>query len=209
MRTARKLANVQRDRDRLRIRAIGVGACTMFAFCPLSANAQSGSGYDLTWNTLDGGGGLSTGNGYELQGTIGQPDAGALSGSNYELNGGFWFPSAPAGAPCTTAADCKLDTPNNACNHATCPAGWCTYSCVKYGDVVAPAGGTVNLDDILCVLGGFSSFSACFNGDINPCGGNGIINLDDILAVLAAFSGANPCGCDSGGVAPLCGSSEP
>ncbi len=55
------------------------------------ASAQSGGGYDLTWNTIDGGGGMfSTGGPYSLGGTIGQADAGAMSGGAYTLNGGFW-----------------------------------------------------------------------------------------------------------------------
>ncbi|MDH7487773.1 MAG: hypothetical protein QHJ81_16060 [Anaerolineae bacterium] len=55
------------------------------------ALAQSGGGYDLTWNTVDGGGYTwSTGGGYSLVGTVGQPDAGALSGGGYALVGGFW-----------------------------------------------------------------------------------------------------------------------
>ena len=42
------------------------------------AHAQTGGGYDLTWNTIDGGGYMfSTGGGYSLGGTMGQPDAGA------------------------------------------------------------------------------------------------------------------------------------
>ena len=57
---------------------------------PHIALAQSGGVYDLTWNTIDGGGGTSTGGVYSLSGTIGQPDAGTLSGSPYTLNGGFW-----------------------------------------------------------------------------------------------------------------------
>ena len=53
--------------------------------------AQTGGGYDLTWNTLDGGGGSSAGGSYQLTGTLGQPDAGsALSGGVYSLSGGFW-----------------------------------------------------------------------------------------------------------------------
>ncbi|MGQ9493531.1 MAG: hypothetical protein ACUVR2_07190 [Anaerolineae bacterium] len=55
------------------------------------AQAQSGGGYDLTWNTIDGGGyTFSTGGGYALGGTIGQADAGTLSGGGYTLAGGFW-----------------------------------------------------------------------------------------------------------------------
>ena len=52
--------------------------------------AQSGDGYDLSWWTADGGGGVSTGGEYTLQGTAGQADAGTLSGGDYELAGGFW-----------------------------------------------------------------------------------------------------------------------
>jgi len=55
------------------------------------ARAQSGGGYDLTWNTIDGGGYTwSEGGGYSLGGTVGQPDAGVLSGGGYTLAGGFW-----------------------------------------------------------------------------------------------------------------------
>ena len=55
------------------------------------AEAQSGGGYDLTWNTIDGGGvTFSTGGAYSLDGTIGQGDAGTLSGGSYTLTGGFW-----------------------------------------------------------------------------------------------------------------------
>jgi len=54
------------------------------------ALAQSGNGFDLTWSTVDGGGGTSTGGVFSLQGTIGQPDAGTLVGGSYTLQGGFW-----------------------------------------------------------------------------------------------------------------------
>ena len=56
----------------------------------LTALAQTGSGYDLTWFTVDGGGGASSGSSYALSGTVGQPDAGALSNGTYSLVGGFW-----------------------------------------------------------------------------------------------------------------------
>ena len=57
--------------------------------------AQSGSGYDLTWNTIAGGGDTSTGGGYTLMGTIGQSDAGLLMNSEgYSLAGGFWIGGA-------------------------------------------------------------------------------------------------------------------
>lgn len=48
------------------------------------------NGYDLSWWTVDGGGGHLSGTGYALDGTIGQPDAGRMSGGGYVLAGGFW-----------------------------------------------------------------------------------------------------------------------
>ena len=56
------------------------------------AQAQSGDGYDLTWNTQESGGRLEAyGGSYSLYGTLGQPDAGAaLNGEGYSLVGGFW-----------------------------------------------------------------------------------------------------------------------
>ena len=57
---------------------------------PTAALAQSGGDYDLSWSTIDGGGGVSSGGDYTLQGTIGQADAGTVSGGDYTLSGGFW-----------------------------------------------------------------------------------------------------------------------
>ena len=63
----------------------------LLALPGLAAHAQSGGGYDLTWNKVDGGGAtFSTGGGYELGGTAGQADTGNLTGSGYALAGGFW-----------------------------------------------------------------------------------------------------------------------
>lgn len=46
----------------------------------------------------------------------------------------------------------------------------------------------VDLDDVLCVLDGFSNWADCPTADIVPCSGNGLINLDDLLQVLEGFS---------------------
>lgn len=60
-------------------------------FSAVSSYAQSGGGYDLTWNTIDNGGGTSSHGGYTLDGTIGQLEAGApISSGGYTLTGGFW-----------------------------------------------------------------------------------------------------------------------
>jgi hypothetical protein len=61
-----------------------------------SAVAQSGGGYDLTWSTVDGGGGSSSGGRYSLDGTVGQADAGEQAGGGYSLGGGFWARLATA-----------------------------------------------------------------------------------------------------------------
>lgn len=55
------------------------------------ASAQSGSGYELRWYSIDGGVATFTSGGMDvLSGTIGQADAGTLSGGAYTLIGGFW-----------------------------------------------------------------------------------------------------------------------
>lgn len=71
---------------------------------------------EISWYTIDGGGGTSTGGGFELSGTIGQPDAGsptlAMTGGEFELVGGFW---PGAGSICSGPVladfdhDCDVD----------------------------------------------------------------------------------------------------
>ncbi len=50
--------------------------------------------YEISWYTIDGGGGRSSGGDFILTGTIGQPDAAYSRGGSYELLGGFW-PGGP------------------------------------------------------------------------------------------------------------------
>jgi len=52
--------------------------------------AQTGGGYDLSWSSIDGGGGTSSSGGYTLSGSVGQYDAGRSAGGGYTLVGGFW-----------------------------------------------------------------------------------------------------------------------
>jgi hypothetical protein len=56
--------------------------------------AQTDGPYELTWSTIDAGGGQSSGGTYVLTGTIGQPDAAYSAGGKYELLGGF-LPGGP------------------------------------------------------------------------------------------------------------------
>lgn len=53
------------------------------------AFAQIGGSYDLTWWTIDNGGGEQSGGAYDLEGSVGQPDVGNWSGGQYDLAGGF------------------------------------------------------------------------------------------------------------------------
>ncbi|HDN80285.1 MAG TPA: hypothetical protein ENG33_07470 [Chloroflexi bacterium] len=79
----------------MRKRALTLALVALLAF---TAVALAQGGYNLTWWTVDGGGGRSAGSGYILNGTIGQPDAGPkLQGGDYTLQGGFW----PGGAMVT------------------------------------------------------------------------------------------------------------
>lgn len=55
-----------------------------------TTHAQTGGTYELTWSTIDDGGGTSTGGTFSLDGTIGQPDTGVMSGGAYSLGSGFW-----------------------------------------------------------------------------------------------------------------------
>jgi hypothetical protein len=116
--------------------------------------------FDLSWNTIDGGGGTSTdiASGFELSGTIGQPDAGGpMVGGGFELVGGFWPGAGPE----------PVDT---------CPAD------------IAPSpngNGIVNVDDLLAII---SAWGPCASGDC-PADLNGdlMVNVDDLLAVINAW----------------------
>ena len=68
-----------------------------FGLSVSQANAQ----FDLSWYTIDGGGGTSAGGSFSLSGTIGQHDAGGpMTGGSFSLTGGFWVGGAPAGPSC-------------------------------------------------------------------------------------------------------------
>lgn len=66
-------------------------ATALLLLLTLPVLAQTGGLFDLSWSTVDGGGGtFSTGGGFSLGGTAGQPDAGGMGGGDYVLAGGFW-----------------------------------------------------------------------------------------------------------------------
>ena len=69
----------------------------------LTASA-SAVDFDISWYTLNGGGGYSSNATFELAGTIGQPDAAAMNGAGFAIQGGFW-----AGVPAPCAGDATGD----------------------------------------------------------------------------------------------------
>ncbi len=74
--------------------------------------AAASGGFELSWFTVDGGGGTSSGGDFVLSGTAGQPDAGDLTGGDFVLRGGFWQPAparGPFNAPCVWDIDSSGD----------------------------------------------------------------------------------------------------
>ncbi len=67
-------------------------------------------GFEISWYTVDGGGGTSSGGDFVLSGTAGQPDAGDLAGGDFVLRGGFWQPTAVGDPGC---GDCPTDSDGN------------------------------------------------------------------------------------------------
>lgn len=54
------------------------------------AAAQTGDGFDLSWNVIGAGGGEMSGDGYSLNGTIGQTAVGTTSNADDSAAQGFW-----------------------------------------------------------------------------------------------------------------------
>ncbi|MFM9996913.1 MAG: hypothetical protein ACKVU4_14065 [Phycisphaerales bacterium] len=111
-----------------------------------SAAAQMGPSLDLTWNTIDGGGGVSTGGGFELIGSIGQPDAGAAAGGGFSLAGGFL---GGAGGPPPCYPDC-----NNSGSLSVADFG-CFQGKYVLGDLYADCNGSgvLSVADFGCFQG--------------------------------------------------------
>ena len=82
------------------------------ALCAMGIAVLAGEPFDLSWNSIDGGGVMhstSDDGFFVLSGTIGQPDAGVMTGGNFKLNGGFWFETPPG--------DCNADGAANLLDH--------------------------------------------------------------------------------------------
>ncbi len=68
---------------------IVVSGCVLFS-AGMRAGAQSAGPYDLSWSTIDGGGGTSSDGRFTISGSIGQPEPGIMTGDSFSLVGGFW-----------------------------------------------------------------------------------------------------------------------
>ena len=69
----------------------------------VAAHAALAGPLQITWYTIDGGGGTITGGTLTLSSTIGQHDAGVLTGGTFTLQAGFW----PGPEPDSCYPDCN------------------------------------------------------------------------------------------------------
>jgi hypothetical protein len=74
--------------------SVKVETAVLSIMCILLFSLPAFADYDISWHTIDGGGGTSSSGTYIVRGTIGQPDANEMAGGRYELSGGFW-PGGP------------------------------------------------------------------------------------------------------------------
>jgi hypothetical protein len=81
-------------------------AALCFCVAVSSSALTSPPPFDLSWHTIDSGGGTSSGGGFMLEGTIGQPEAGlSMAGGAYVMTGGFWVSDGPIGQACAADLD--------------------------------------------------------------------------------------------------------
>lgn len=95
----------------MKMRILLLGATAVLCCVAVSSSApMNPPPFDLSWHTIDSGGGTSTGGGFTLEGTIGQPDAGlSMSGGGFVMTGGFWAGDESTGTPCLADLDASGD----------------------------------------------------------------------------------------------------
>ncbi len=116
----------------------------------LAAGTASAGDFDLSWYTIDGGGGMfSTGGAFELSGTIGQPDAGVvMTGGSFELTGGFWAGVSGGAVPCPGDFDGSgvIDFPDLVALLAD-------YGCTSGCSADVDGDGDTDFSDLVALLG--------------------------------------------------------
>ena len=70
----------------MKIKIMRTLVAAAFLGLPGLASAQ----HEISWWTVDGGGGASSGGVFSLNGSIGQPEGGSMAGGTFTMNGGFW-----------------------------------------------------------------------------------------------------------------------
>ncbi|MDZ4753539.1 MAG: hypothetical protein SGJ11_03475 [Phycisphaerae bacterium] len=111
---------------------------------PVGAD-DAGVAFDLSWHTVDGGGGTSSGGTFSMSGTIGQCDAGDIMiGGTFEFEGGFW---AVTVEPSTCPADFDGNGQVGASDLAVLLGGWGT----AVGDL--DGSGVTGAPDLALMLG--------------------------------------------------------
>ena len=146
------------------IQASSLALAALMAVAAALADIAAPGSFELSWNTIDGGGGTSIDGAFEISGTIGQPDVGGpLTGGTFQIIGGFWPGANPSVNPCS-------------------------------GDISPPGGdGIVNAADLLMVINNWGQCPlpcppSC-NSDLNhDC----MTNAGDLLAVINAWGACPP-----------------
>ncbi len=108
--------------------------------------------FDLSWHTIDCGGGVSVGGGFELSGTIGQHDAGDMAAGEFTVVGGFW----------SGAGELDAD-----------PAPTCPADLNKDESVGVP--------DLLILIGSWGPCESC-TADFDASGAVGVPDLISLLS---------------------------
>jgi hypothetical protein len=127
-----------------------LGAVALFA---VPAQAQ----LDLSWNTIDGGGGTSTGGPFTLAMTMGQPDAGSMTGGGFTVQAGFWVGPRGGLGYCYPNCDGSTGNPRLTANDFQCflnsfAAGESYANCD--GSTGVPA---LTANDFQCFLNAFAA----------------------------------------------------
>ncbi len=149
-----------------------------------------GPSFDLSWNTIDGGGGTSTGGGFELAGTIGQHDAGpgapGMTGGTFELRGGFWLGLAPP-PPSTADLTGPFGVPDgcvDAFDLAALLGAWCS----AVNDPIPPSPPCENCSAANLAVADISGVANVPDGCVDA------FDLAKLLAEWCSVAGGNPCG---------------
>ncbi len=120
----------------------------------LFSTTAGAQGFDLSWNTIDGGGAtFSVGGAFSLGGTIGQPDAGVMSGGQFTLIGGFW--AGAASVPCDLPGDLEGDGDVDITDLATLLAHFGMQSGADPSDGDLDGDQDVDISDLSSLLSNF------------------------------------------------------